>query len=236
VRHGVTDGHAAGRMTAAATRLAQALGLWILIGGPVLAGCPPAPGFPQIWLIVGLSVLANVLQPRYRLGDPRPREDHGTFLQIMVTVYLTQLAALVELVVRCPRTLPFRAVSWIALGAMVGGLALRTWAIATLGRYFTLPVMVRAAQPVVERGPYRLLRHPSYLGALVMFVGSCVLLESYVAAAAAAVALTLAFRRRIRHEEQLLRGALPGYRAYATRTDALLPRMSGLRARVRGAP
>jgi protein-S-isoprenylcysteine O-methyltransferase len=236
VRHGVTDGHAAGRMTAAATRLAQALALWILVGGPVLAGCPSVLGFPQIWLVVGMSVLANVLQPGYRLGDARPREDHGTFLQIMVTVYLTQLAALMELVVRCPRSLPFRAVSWIALGAMAGGLALRTWAIATLGQYFTLPVMVRAAQPVVDGGPYRLLRHPSYVGALVAFVGSCALLESHVVTAAAAVALTFAFRRRIRHEEQLLRAALPGYRAYAARTGALLPRMSGLRAFARGAP
>lgn len=236
MRHGNGHGRVAGVMSALAVRFFQGLGLWVLIAGPVLAWWPPALRLPQLWLVVGLSLLANVLQPPYRLFAPRPREDHGTFLQIMLTVYLTQVLALVELVVRDPQSLPFGATSWVALGAMLGGLALRTWAVATLGRFFTLPVTVRPAQPVIDWGPYRLIRHPSYLGALVAFVASCVLLGSWIAAAIAAVTLSLAFWRRIRHEERLLETGLPGYRRYSARTGAMLPRLVGLRALVRGDP
>lgn len=230
---GTDRGRAAGGMSAAG-RLLQGLGLWILVGGPILAWWPAALRLPELWLVVGLSLLANVLQPAYRLFTARPREDHGTFLQIMLTVYLSQALALAELVVRGSRRPPFGAISWIALGAMLAGLALRTWAVSTLGRFFTLPVTVRPAQPVIDGGPYRLIRHPSYLGALVAFVASAVLLGSWIAAAIGGVTLSLAFRRRIRHEERLLEAGLPGYRDYAARTGAMLPRLGGLQALLRG--
>jgi protein-S-isoprenylcysteine O-methyltransferase len=193
MRHGADPERAAGAVKAAAARFAQGLGFWSLLAGPVLAWRPHALRLPQLWLVVGLSLLANVLQPSYRLLARKPCEDHGTFLQIILTVYLTQLLAVLELAARGPRSFPFGATCWIALGAMLGGLALRTWAVATLGRFFTLPVAVSRGQPVIDRGPYRLIRHPSYLGALVAFVASCVLLGSWIAAVVAAVALSLAF-------------------------------------------
>ena len=112
-----------------------------------------------------------------------------------------------------------------ALLAMGAGLALRTWAIATLGGWFTLRVGVKTAQRLVDEGPYRLMRHPSYAGAFLAFVASAVLLRAWMAAALGAVALHAAFRRRIHHEERVLAVELPGYRAYMTRTGALLPRL-----------
>jgi len=58
----------------------------------------------------------------------------------------------------------------------------------------------------------------------VTFVASCVLLRSWIAAALAAAALPLAFRRRIGYEEALLAATFPEYRAYCARTGALFPR------------
>jgi protein-S-isoprenylcysteine O-methyltransferase Ste14 len=46
-----------------------------------------------------------------------------------------------------------------------------------------------------------------------------------VAAGLGAVALSVAFRRRIHHEERVLAAGLPDYRAYMERTGALLPRL-----------
>ena len=209
-----------------ARRAGQALLLWGVVGGPILLWWPEALRLPALWAVVALGVLANVLQPSYRFRDTaRAPEDRGTFHQIMLTVYASQAAALAELVIRRPSGLPFGVLGWAALSAMGAGLALRTWAIATLGSWFTLQIGAKPAQRLVEAGPYRLIRHPSYAGALFAFVASAILLRTWVAAALGAGALYVAFQRRIRHEERVLARALPGYRAYMARTGALVPRL-----------
>jgi len=205
-------------------KVLQALGIWvpvILILGTIW---PPALHLPQLWMVASVSILANILQPSYRpFEGSRTPEDRGTAAQILWTVYLTQAAALLELVWRRPVAIPLDLTTWAALAAMIGGLALRAWAVVLLGPWFTWNVTVQAGQQVVSRGPYRFIRHPSYTGALITFVASCVLLRSWVVALLAAFTLVLAVRRRIRYEEALLVKTLPGYQAYISRTDKLLP-------------
>jgi Isoprenylcysteine carboxyl methyltransferase (ICMT) family len=63
---------------------------------------------------------------------------------------------------------------WLfALGMVIGwvGLLLRWWSFVSLGRYFTVVVRTSEDQPVVDRGPYRVLRHPSYTGLLLALAG-----------------------------------------------------------------
>ena len=207
-------------------RVGQAVLLWAAIGGAILLWWPGALRLPALWTVVALGVLANALQPSYRLRDlVRAPGDRGTFHQILLTVYGTQVAALVELVCRRPARLPFDAVAWGALVVMAGGLALRTWAIATLGGWFTLRVGLTPAQRLVQDGPYGWIRHPGYAGALLAFAASAVLLHAWVAAALGTIALYWAFRRRIAYEECVLTEGLPGYAEYVTRTGALLPRV-----------
>jgi protein-S-isoprenylcysteine O-methyltransferase len=202
----------------------QALGIWALVILIVATIWPPALHLPQLWMVVSVSVLANILQPAYRpLEGSRTAEDRGTAAQILWTVYLTQAAALLELAWRRRVAIALDLTTWAALAAMIGGLALRTWAVVLLGPWFTWNVTVQAGQQLVRRGPYRFIRHPSYTGALITFVASCVLLQSWVVALLAAVTLVLAFWRRIRYEEALLVMTLPGYQAYMSRTDRLLP-------------
>jgi protein-S-isoprenylcysteine O-methyltransferase len=213
-------------MPGALRKALQASGIWALVLVILAAIWPPALRLPQLWMVVVVSVLANVLQPAYTpFEGSRTPEDRGTAAQILWTVYLSQTAALVELVLRRRVAVPLDLMTWTALAAMIGGLALRTWAVVLLGHWFTWNVAVQAGQQLVSRGPYRFIRHPGYTGALVTFVASCVLLRSWVVAALAAVALTVAFLRRIRCEEVLLVKTLPGYDSYRSRTGRLLPRI-----------
>ena len=208
------------------SKAAQAVGIWVLLLSIVAAAWPPALRVPQLWLVVGVSVLANILQPRYRpFEGSRTPEDRGTAVQIVWTVYLTLAAALFEFMCRRRFTLPLDVTSWAAFAAMIAGLALRTWAVVLLGSSFTWNITVQTGQRLVSRGPYRLIRHPSYAGALITFVASCVLLRAWLVAPLAAVALMLAFARRIRYEEALLTRTLAGYDDYISRTGKLLPRM-----------
>jgi protein-S-isoprenylcysteine O-methyltransferase len=195
-----------------------------LILGPVGWIWPPVLHLPQLWLVVFVNVLANVFQPSHQLfGGFRTPEDKGTARQILWTVYFTQILAVVETAYRRRVSLPLDWMTTIAAIAIALGFALRSWAVARLGHWFTWNVTVQPGQVLATDGPYRLIRHPSYTGAWLMFVGSCVLLRSYVAALAASILLLMAFLRRIRHEESLMLATFPEYDAYKETTGCWFP-------------
>ena len=100
-----------------------------------------------------------------------------------------------------------------------------------LGRSFTWNMSVQPGQTLVIQGPYRLIRHPSYTGAWLAFVASCVVLGSYATAWLAAALLWMAFSRRIRHEEALMLASIPGYGFYRERTGGLFPRLRNFGSR-----
>ena len=213
-------------MNGTAKKVGQAAVIWAIVLFGLAWVWPPSLRLPQIWMLVGVGLCANALQPAYSPFEaPRTQDDRWTATQIVWTVYGVQIAALAELVWKKPEALTLGAFSWSTFGLMVAGIGLRTWSVVVLGPWFTWNVQVQSGQRVVESGPYRFVRHPSYTGALVAFVSAPLLLESFVSASLAAIALPLAFRRRIAHEERVLRASLPEYAAYATRTGALFPKL-----------
>lgn len=113
-------------------------------------------------------------------------------------------------------------VSGLGLGWL--GLLLRWWPFMALGKYFTLVLKVSADQQVVDRGPYRVLRHPSYTGLLLAFAGFGVMLGNWVGAAGSVVVLLVALLFRIRIEERALTAALgTSYRDFAADRARLIP-------------
>ncbi|MDQ2791282.1 MAG: isoprenylcysteine carboxylmethyltransferase family protein [Actinomycetota bacterium] len=119
-------------------------------------------------------------------------------------------------------------VRWVVFGVgvalIVFGAGLRQWAITTLGRFFTLEVRIAEDQPVIDSGPYRLVRHPSYAGALLTFLGIGLALGNWLSPAVLALVPTLGFVRRITVEEQALSAQLgDSYRRYAATHRRLIP-------------
>jgi protein-S-isoprenylcysteine O-methyltransferase Ste14 len=114
------------------------------------------------------------------------------------------------------------AVAGLAL--MWAGFALRAWAVRVLGRFFRVEVGVEADQTLVDTGPYARLRHPSYTGLLLFYLGLGVALDSYLSVMAAFLLPLAATVNRIAYEERtLLRGLGEPYRLYSLRTARLLP-------------
>ena len=115
----------------------------------------------------------------------------------------------------------------VAVAAVVlfaAGLILRWWAIVTLGRFFTVDVTIERDHELVERGPFRWVRHPSYTGVLLAFVGWAVTLWNWVAMAVVLVPIFVAFVRRMNVEEDALSRALgERYVEYMKRTKRLIP-------------
>ena len=117
---------------------------------------------------------------------------------------------------------------WLAAVAglvlMWAGFALRAWAVRVLGRFFTVEVSVETGQTLVDTGPYARLRHPSYSGLLLFYLGLGIALDSCLSVAAAVLPPLAATVNRIGHEERVLRRELgEPYRAYSSRTARLIP-------------
>jgi len=189
-------------------------------------GSPAALHAPHVWILLVLGVLASMLQPFYNpLTIAASAGDRGTGAQIIWSVYITQIGAVVEAVyLRYPRSVRWDVAAVVGLAGAIMGLALRTWAVRTLGRSFTMHVAVGEGQTVVRGGPYRLVRHPGYLGALALYLSTIVFLHAWSALLLALFLLPWAFVRRIMHEESVLMRELGDeYAAYSAGVSRMLP-------------
>jgi protein-S-isoprenylcysteine O-methyltransferase Ste14 len=103
------------------------------------------------------------------------------------------------------------------------GMGLRWYSIFALGTSFTSEVATRAGQQVMQSGPYRLIRHPSYTGGLLTLLGIVVCCLNWVSLAALVPAFA-GYAYRIRVEEEALADGLGDeYRQYMRRTRRLIP-------------
>ena len=106
----------------------------------------------------------------------------------------------------------------------LGGLILRWYSIGYLGRYFTVDVSISAEHKLIDSGPYRYIRHPTYTGALLAFLGLGFCFGNWLSILFMTVPIIAAFLWRIRIEERALVDALgEDYRAYTQRTKRLIP-------------
>jgi protein-S-isoprenylcysteine O-methyltransferase Ste14 len=107
---------------------------------------------------------------------------------------------------------------------MLMGVALRWYSAAVLGKYFTFDVAIQGSHTLIEAGPYRYVRHPSYSGALLSLLGFGLTLGNWAALVAAPSCLGFAYFYRIPIEEQALSSALGDvYEQYMNRTWRLIP-------------
>jgi protein-S-isoprenylcysteine O-methyltransferase Ste14 len=151
--------------------------------------------------------------------------DRGSF-----AVLLASYIAGISLAVVSAIALPWAALSlaWVAsvVGLLVlwAGIALRWWAMSSLGRYFTFTVQSSADQPVITDGPYRFVRHPGYTGVLLAMVGLGLLLANWLSVLALAVVVAAGMTYRIAVEERTLIATLgQPYEDYRSTRRRLVP-------------
>jgi protein-S-isoprenylcysteine O-methyltransferase Ste14 len=92
----------------------------------------------------------------------------------------------------------------------------------TLRGSYSRTLRTTAEQHVITEVPYRLIRHPGYLGSILIWAGCAVASGSLPTVFAVTGLLAGAYRRRITVEERLLVRDLPGYLEYSERTKKLI--------------
>lgn len=181
----------------------------------------PGPQF------LGLTYLFSeiLLTVTRRSRSDGVRQDKSTLRVLWVIILVCVMASVATALYWRSAALPNpKLCALLGLIFFVGGLALRWWAIIVLGRFFTVDVQIAKDHQLVERGPFRLLRHPSYTGVLLAFLGFGLSLANWAALIILMVPITLALLHRINVEEQALSNALGNsYRSYMQRTKRLIP-------------
>jgi protein-S-isoprenylcysteine O-methyltransferase len=148
-------------------------------------------------------------------------DDRGT-TRLIVAAYATSIT-IAPLLRRSRSARSPRIAAPIGVGLQALGLTLRWWSMRTLGRSYTRTLRTEEAQPVVDTGPYAVIRHPGYAGSLLVWTGFTLTSRSVPVVVAVAALLGTAYQRRITAEESLLRRELPAYAGYCRRTKKLIP-------------
>jgi protein-S-isoprenylcysteine O-methyltransferase Ste14 len=116
------------------------------------------------------------------------------------------------------------AMFWLGIAVLVAGSLLRRHCFRMLGQYFTYVVQVQGDQPVIERGAYRWIRHPSYTAGMLLFIGIGVSLANWLSLAILFATTVAVYSYRVRIEERALLASMGDrYRAYMARTKRFVP-------------
>jgi protein-S-isoprenylcysteine O-methyltransferase Ste14 len=178
----------------------------------------------QLGLVYLISevLLTVTRRSRSRTGTKQDRSTLGVlWLVIMVSVTAGLFVAMNWRSARLPNEQTFAD---MGVFLFVAGLLLRWWAIITLGRFFTVDVTIEKDHELVEHGPFRVVRHPSYTGVLLAFVGFALTLRNWAALLVILLPIFAAFMRRMNVEEEALSRALGlRYAEYMRRTKRLVP-------------
>jgi protein-S-isoprenylcysteine O-methyltransferase Ste14 len=196
---------------------------------------PPSPQrllLPAAMLeLAGALEAAEVLRQRRRgtsrsLVTSSADRDPASVRLLALTWWPAGIAALAEAawLPRLDTGPKWARPCWVAGVAVTGtGIALRQWAIHTLGRFFIGHVLVQPGQTVVSTGPYRWLRHPSYTGQWLEMIGIGLATGNAASITTCVLMPLIGITARIKGEERELLAELPGYREYIQGKPRLIP-------------
>jgi protein-S-isoprenylcysteine O-methyltransferase len=175
------------------------------------------------WVLLTIYwVSESIVVRRMRAGGPDKVDDRGS-LRLLALVFPLSWWSAIALAWVAPASFRSTGVYYAGLVCMVAGQVLRSWSIALLGRLFTVNVAVREGHRLIESGPYRILRHPSYTAILLVHLGIGLCMGNALSVVALVVPITMVLINRIRVEEDVLVSGLESYREYVRRTYRLIP-------------
>jgi protein-S-isoprenylcysteine O-methyltransferase Ste14 len=170
--------------------------------------------------IIGSMILPRLRQ--HRTGVKLERKDRGSGWIVITGVIASIFVAFFFSQEKIAMLPGWTFYPGIAL--MVGGIVLRQWSIAILGRFFSMRVSVQKGQSVVRNGPYRFIRHPSYTGALLTLTGIGLAIQSWGAILVLIAIFCIVYAYRIHIEEKaLIMHIGEDYIAYMKATKMLIP-------------
>lgn len=184
------------------------------------------PYWPFFWVVLFASFFPEMLLVRRSQASAKGNaQDAGSLNFINIGSQLAMLAAFVIAFLVPSFTIVHRvAAFWGGIALLVAGTVLRRHCWRILGRHFTGAVIVSPDQPVIERGAYRFVRHPSYTGGVMMFAGIGLALGNWLSFAIIVLGICAVYAYRVAAEERALVATLgQPYVDYMRRCKRFIP-------------
>ncbi|HUX53462.1 MAG TPA: isoprenylcysteine carboxylmethyltransferase family protein [Williamwhitmania sp.] len=151
-------------------------------------------------------------------------QDKGSISLIWITIALANTLGVMFYILNKFPISSTPVVQYIGLGLIVAGMAFRFYAIWSLGKLFTVNVTIRENHKIKMDGIYKTVRHPSYSGAILTFIGFGLSLNSWASLITIGVLVIAAFLYRIHIEERMLLSQFgEDYHTYMLKTYRLVP-------------
>jgi protein-S-isoprenylcysteine O-methyltransferase len=113
--------------------------------------------------------------------------------------------------------------AWLGILVALLGFGLRVWSMNALGKFYTRTLRVTQQQNIIRDGPYRLIRHPGYLGSILIWLGVAASTENWIVLAVVLVVMFGVYAYRIQTEEKMLLETNTDYAEYRKQTWRLIP-------------
>jgi protein-S-isoprenylcysteine O-methyltransferase Ste14 len=150
--------------------------------------------------------------------------DKNSLRIIWITIGIANLAAILFSRIHFLPIDKTPVISYIGLFLIVTGMIIRFTAIYTLGRFFTVDLTIKENHKIKMDGLYKIIRHPSYTGSLMSFLGFGLSLNDWISLVVIFVPVFIAFIYRIRLEEKMLTINFGSdYSDYMKKTYRLIP-------------
>ncbi|MBK9017899.1 MAG: isoprenylcysteine carboxylmethyltransferase family protein [Saprospiraceae bacterium] len=193
-----------------------------------LAGNLSLLGHWKVIVLMLTCILIWMTQPALTIEDSTKHRsaDRMTVWIILILALLTNSFSLMEWAYYQKPQLHgvLNSTHWLGLLLIIGGLFLRILAIRTLDKFFTATVHIKDDHRLVTKGVYAFLRHPSYTGAYLCYLGTALWLGAWVGLIVATVLMGIAYYVRIQAEERALEGQFgEAYELYRQRTWIMVP-------------
>jgi protein-S-isoprenylcysteine O-methyltransferase Ste14 len=183
----------------------------------------PAEIIPACWILFCLIWLLAAASTKRSIY----RESGAQRLRYWILLVLAYL--LLTRRHRLPYPLDVRIISatetvqWTAGILCIAGLAFCVWARVTLGRNWSGTITLKEGHELIERGPYRLVRHPIYTGMLTMLLATAIRF-GHLGGIAAVILAFASFWMKLSEEEKLMLQQFPDqYRSYQQRVKRIIP-------------
>jgi protein-S-isoprenylcysteine O-methyltransferase Ste14 len=179
--------------------------------------------FWAIWTIWLFSEVALNRLMHSKSSDKK-NKDQGTLLLIWVMIAVSITLAVLLTTFETFRISITPIVSYVGLAVIILGMIFRFYAIYSLGKFFTVDVTIRKDHKLKDDGLYGIIRHPSYTGSLISFIGFGLSLNNWLSFALITLIMIVSFVRRINIEERALTEQFGDeYKQYMLKTKRLIP-------------
>lgn len=181
--------------------------------------------FKTIFLVVAAASLW-LSQPAFSSRDTKENKtsDRFSILVILIMSSSSVVFSVIEWAYFSNNHAALNPIVYLGAVLLIAGICIRIYSIQTLGKHFTATAKINNDHELITSGPYKFVRHPSYLGAFLAILGMPLFLNDQWAILFVIIAMSVAYYIRINVEEKMLSSYFGDrYIQYKSYTKRIIP-------------